>query len=151
MLALTTAMWPTGDVAAYDGASRTLTIFAARCSVDYAGDASADECGDSPMPDVTFRVGRPNTDLVITARTDDMGMVAFDIADLPLRGTIRVVEELPAGTARVIPCCADDAGAPLTIIDESFPDNDPPIAAALITVGETGNVHCDWYNVSAVP
>ena len=147
VLVLATAMWPTRDAAAQSGASRTLTILAARCPAGYTGDASADECDDSPMPDVTFRVGRPYTDFVITARTDDAGVVVFDIADLPLRGSIRVIEELPPGTARVVPYCVDDAGAPVPISDEPFPDNDPPIAAALVTVGEAGGIRCDWYNV----
>jgi hypothetical protein len=130
-----------------DGATRTLTILAARCPAGYTGDASADECDDSPMPDVTFRVGRPYTDFVITARTANAGVVVFDIADLPLRGSIRVIEELPLGTARVVPYCVDDAGVPVPISDEPFPDNDPPIAAALVTVGEAGGIRCDWYNV----
>ena len=143
---------PTPHVAAsQDGATRTLTILAARCPAVYAGDASADECDDAPVQDVTFRAGRPFTDFVITAHTDDEGLVVFDIADLPLRGTIRVIEETPPGTARVVPYCVDDAGTPLTITEEPFPDNDPPSAAALVTVGEKGSVHCDWYNVSAVP
>jgi hypothetical protein len=130
-----------------DGATRTLTILAARCPAGYMGDASADECDDFPMPDVTFRVGRPFSDFVITARTDDAGMVAFDIADLPLRGAIRVIEELPPGIARVVPYCVDDAGFPVTISDEPFPNNDPPIAVALVTVGDAGHICCDWYNV----
>jgi hypothetical protein len=130
-----------------DGATRTLTILVARCPSGYSGDASADECDHAPMPGVTFRVGRPYTDFVITARTDDEGLVVFDIADLPLRGTIRVIEETPPGTARVVPYCVDDAGAPVPISDEPFPDNDPPIAAALVTVGDAGDIRCDWYNV----
>ena len=136
--------------AALGGVTRTLTIFAARCPAGYAGDASADECDDAPVQDVTFRVGRPFTDFVITGRTNSDGIVVFDIAGLPYRGTVRVIEDLPLGAARVVAYCVDDAGTPLTIADEPFPDNDPPIAAALITVGETGNVHCDWSNVSAV-
>ena len=136
---LAVSIWLAGDVTAQEGATRTLTILAARCPAGYAGDASADECDDTPMPAVTFRVGRPYTDFVITARTDDDGIVVvFDITDLPYRGTIRVIEDLPPGTARVVAFCVDDAGTPLAITDEPFPDNDPPIAAALVTVGETG-------------
>lgn len=137
--------------ASQDGATHTLTILAARCPAVYAGDASADECDDSPMPDVTFRVGRPYTDFVITARTDDAGVVVFDIAALPYRGTVRIIEELPPGMARVVPYCVDDAGTPVAISEEPFPDNDPPIAAALVTVGDAGDIRCDWYNVPAIP
>jgi hypothetical protein len=147
VMTLTSALGPAGKVTAQDEATRTLTILAARCPAVYAGDASADECDDTPMPDVTFRVGRPYTDFVITARTDDEGIVVFDIAGLPLRGTIRVIEEMPPGTARVVPYCVDDAGAPVPISDEPFPDNDPPIAATLVTVGDAGDIRCDWYNV----
>ena len=148
LLMFAAALGSAGDLTAQDGASRTLTIFAARCPAGYAGDASADECDDSPMPDVTFRVGRPFTDFVVAGRTDDAGVVVFDIADLPLRGTIRVIEELPPGTARVVPYCVDDAGTPVTISHEPFPNNLPPIAAALVTVGDAGDIRCDRYSVS---
>ena len=137
--------------ASQDGATRTLTILTARCPAVYAGDASADECDDSPMPNVTFRVGRPFAHFVITARTDDAGVVMFDIAALPYRGTVRIFQELPTGTAHVVPYCIDDAGTPLTISEEPFPDNAPPIAAALVTVGDVGDIRCDWYNVPAIP
>jgi hypothetical protein len=147
VMALATAQGSTGEVTAQDDATRTLTILAARCPVGYAGVASADECDDSPMPEVTFWVGRPYTDFVITARTDMEGIVAFEIADLPYRGTIRVIEELPPGTARVVAYCIDDAGVPVTITEEPLPDNNPPIAAALVTVGDAGDIRCDWYNV----
>ena len=136
------------DVTAQDVARRTLTILAAECPAGYAEDASTDECDDSPMPDVTFRVSRPLTDFVITERTDDEGLVTFDIAGLPLRGTIRVIEELPPGIARTVAYCVDAAGTPVPISDEPFPDNDPPIAAAQVTVGNVGDVRCDWYNVT---
>ena len=151
MMALVSALGLAGDVIAQGGVTRTLTILAARCPAGYAGDASADECDDTPMAAVNFRVGRPYTDFVITARTDDDGLVVFDITDLPYHGTIRVVEDLPPGIAGAVAFCVDDAGTPLALTEEPSPDNDPPITAALITVGETRNVHCDWYNVSAVP
>jgi hypothetical protein len=147
MLVLIAVMGPTGDMAAEDGASRTPTKFAGNCPAGYADDASVDECDDTPMRDVTFQVGRPFTDFVITGRTDSVGIVAFEIADLPYRGTIRVIEDLSPGTARVAASCIDDTGTPLNITDEPFPENDPPIAAALVTVGERGDVHCDWYNI----
>jgi hypothetical protein len=149
-MALTSALGSAGPATAQDEATRTLTILAARCPAGYASDASADECDDAPVHGVTFRVGRPYTDFVITARTDDAGVVMFDIADLPYRGTVRIIEELPPGTARVVAYCVDDAGAPVTVTDEPFPDNDPPIAAALVTVGDAGDIRCDWYNVPAI-
>jgi hypothetical protein len=146
---LAMVMQLSSDVIAQDGAVRTLTILAARCPAGYAGDASADECDGSPMADVTFRVGRPYTDFVITGRTDIEGLVVFEIADLPFRGTIRIIEELPAGTDRTLASCVDDAGTPITVSDEPFPDHEPPIAAALVTVGDTGDIRCDWYNIPA--
>jgi hypothetical protein len=73
MMALMSALGFAGGVIAQGGVTRTLTILAARCPAGYAGDASADECDNTPMPAVTFRVGRPYTDFVITTRTDDEG------------------------------------------------------------------------------
>jgi hypothetical protein len=99
------------------------------------------------MPDVTFRVGRPCTDFVFTGRAEIEGIKAFEIADLPYRGMIRIIEELPLGTARVGASCINEAGTPLTITDEPFPENDPPLSAALVAARETGDVRCDWYNV----
>ena len=96
---------------------------------------------------MTFRVGRPSTDFVITARTDTDGIVAFEIMDLPYRGTIRVVEELPPQTTHVVACCVDGAGTPLSISSEPFPGNERLIRVAQLSVGATGDVRCDWYNV----
>jgi hypothetical protein len=148
VMLLTAALWPIGAATAQDG-SRNLTIFKARCPAGYAGDASADECDDTPGVDVPFRVGRPLTDFFTTARTDDEGLVVFDIEGLPLRGTIRIVEELAPGTARFVTYCVDEAGDPLDITYEDIPENDPPIGVADVAVGEVGNVRCDWYNVPA--
>ena len=147
VMGLAMALGLSKEVTAQEEGARALTIFATRCTAGYPGHASADECDDTPMPNVTFRVGRPFTDFVMTARTDDAGMVTFDIADLPLRGTIRVIEELPPGTARVVTCCVDDAGIPAPITDAPVPDNDPPVAAADVSVGNAGDIRCDWYNV----
>jgi hypothetical protein len=147
VMTLMSALGPAGKVAAHDEATRTLTILVARCAPGYAGDASAEECEETPMPGVTFRVGRPYSDFVITGRTDSEGIVAFGIAELPYRGTIRISEELPPGIAGAVVYCVDDAQTPLTITDEPVPDNDPPIASALVTVGETGDLRCDWYTI----
>ena len=92
---------------------------------------------------MTFRVGRPYTDFVITARTDTDGIVAFEIMDLPYRGTIRVVEDLPPATMHVVAYCVDDAGTPLSISNEPFPGNKPLIRAAQLSVGATGDVRCE--------
>ena len=98
LMALITALWTSGDLIAQDDAPRTLTILALRCPDGYVGEIPAAAC-DTPVGDVIFRVGRPLSDLVIIERTDAAGTVKFDIADLPLRGTVRLIEELPAPTA----------------------------------------------------
>ena len=137
------------SVTAQDDATRTLTIFAVRCSTDSPEDASGAPCDGLPMSDVAFRAGRPFTDFVLTGRTDEAGIVAFDIAGLPANGIIRVIEELPPGTERFLVSCVDEAGAPLAITYENLPQNVPPIAAAYVTVGDTGDVLCNWYNALA--
>jgi hypothetical protein len=148
MLVLTTMMWPAGGASAQDGVSRTLTLLAALCPPYYVGDASADECDNAPMPGVGFRVGRPYTDFFMTAYTDAAGLVAFDITELPLNGTIRLSEELPPRTARIVAYCVDQTGIPLPLTYVAVPSNVPPIMVADIAVGETGDVYCDWYNVA---
>jgi hypothetical protein len=135
--------------AAQDYASRTLRIFAALCPAGYAGESFADECGDTPVVATRFRVGRPLTDFFTTALTDDEGVVNFDIAGLPLEGTIRIVEELAPETARFVTSCVDEDGNPLDITYEDFPENIPPIGVADVSVGETGDVRCDWYEIPA--
>jgi hypothetical protein len=82
----------------------------------------------------------------LPGRTDSEGVVAFEIADLPYRGTIRIIEEFPPGTARVVAYCVDKAGTPLAITNEPVPKNDPPIVTALVTIREASDVRCDWYN-----
>ena len=77
-------------VTAQDDAMRTLTIVAVACSTVSSGDASGSPCDGLPMLGVAFRAGRPFTDFVLTGRTDEAGMVAFDIAGLPSDGIIRV-------------------------------------------------------------
>lgn len=136
-------------VTAQDDATRTLTIIAVGCSTGSSGDASGAPCESLPMSGVAFRAGRPFTDFVLTGRTDEAGKVAFDIAGLPSDGTIRVIEELPPRTERFLASCVDEAGAPLAITYENLPQNVPPIAAAYVTVGDTGDVRCEWYNALA--
>jgi hypothetical protein len=150
-MVLAITIWLVPAVPAQDDAARTITILAARCPAGYMGDASADECDDAPMPGVAFRAGRPYTDFFLTARTDAAGIVAFEFAGLPYRGTLRVIEELPPGTARFVANCVDAAGTPLAITYEDFPENVPPIGVADVSVGDTGDVRCDWYNVPTVP
>lgn len=128
-------------------AQRTLTILAVACPPGYVGNATAYECADAPMPGVVFRAGRPLTDFFLTAPTDAAGLVTFDITDLPLDGTIRVIEEVPDRTARIVVSCVDQPGAPLPITYVPMHGNVPPIMVADIAAGETGNVACDWYNV----
>jgi hypothetical protein len=134
--------------AAQDEATRTLTLLAARCPATYVGDASADECDNAPMPGVAFRVGRPFTDFFMSAYTDASGLVVFDITNLPLHGIVRLMEELPPRTARIVAYCVDQAGAPLPLTYVAMPGNEPPIMVADVSVGETGDVYCDWYNVA---
>lgn len=148
LIALSTSLWAIGGATAQDGAGRMLTILAARCPANYFGAAAADECDDAPMPGVGFRVGRPYTDFFMTAYTDAAGLVAFDITDLPLHGTIRLIEELPPQTARIVVYCVDQVGAPLPLTYVAVPGNVPPIVVADLAVGETGDVACDWYNVA---
>ena len=147
-LTIMTAAWSSGEARTQDGLDRTLTIFTGLCPANYAGAASADECDDAPMMGVAFRVGRPYTDFFMTARTDDEGVVAFEITGLPLRGTIRVIEELPPQTARIVAYCIDQSGPPLQITYVAMPGNVPPIMVADVAVGETADVRCDWYNVA---
>jgi hypothetical protein len=145
---LAAAIWPIGGTTAQGGASRTLTLLTARCPANYVGSASNDECDHAPMPGVGFQVGRPMTDFFITAYTDAAGLVAFDITGLPLNGTVRLIEELPPQTARIVAYCVDQAGTPLPLTYVAVPMNVPPIMVADVAVGETGDVYCDWYNVA---
>jgi hypothetical protein len=147
VVALVLAVAP--PVTAQDDATRTLTISAVGCATNSAGDASGAPCDGLQMSGVAFRAGRPFTDFVLTGRTDEAGMVAFAIAGLPSEGILRVIEELPPRTERFLAACVDEAGAPLAITYENLPQNVPPIAAAYITVGDTGDVRCDWYNALA--
>jgi hypothetical protein len=142
------AIWPSGGATAQEGSSRTLTLLTARCPANYIGTASADECDNAPMPGVAFRVGRPYTDFFMTAYTDAAGLVVFDITDLPLHGTIRLIEELPPRTARIVVYCVDQAGTPLPVTYVPMHGNVPPVMVADLAVGETGDVFCDWYNVA---
>lgn len=145
---LATMIWTIADVSAQGGANRTLTILAAQCPASYVGTASADECDDAPMPGVAFRAGRPYTDFFMSAATDAAGLVAFDITGLPLRGTIRLMEETPPNTARVVVFCVDQTGTPLPITYVPMHGNVPPIMVADVSVGESGDAFCDWYNVA---
>ena len=143
VMALTAAMWPAGGAAQDD--SRMLRVFSARCPADNAVDPTRGECDGTPSVDVVFHAGRPMTDFYITRRTNAAGIVAFPIEDLPLNGTIRLIQELPRGTARFVAFCFDEAGAPLAITYEDFPENEPPIGVAAVDVGEEGDARCDWY------
>ncbi len=147
VLALALAVVAAGGATAQDGASRTLTIYKAECWPGYEGDASANECDANPVPGIPFRVGRPFTDVFSEyIPTDAEGLVAFGFDGLPLDGTLRVIEQLPAGTEYFVAYCVDAAGAPLRI---DYPDDvgNPDLGVADVTVGETGDVRCDWYNV----
>jgi hypothetical protein len=147
-LVLATAL-TSSSVTAQDDATRTLAIFAVGCSADSLGDASDAPCDGLPMSGIAFRAGRPFTDFVLTGQTDEAGMVTFDIAGLPLDGIVRVIEELPLRTERFLASCVNEAGDPLAITHENLPQNVPPLAVAYVTVGDTGDVRCDWYNAPA--
>ena len=45
--------------------------------------------------------------------------------------------------------CVDEDGNPLQLTYEDFPENIPPIGVADVSVGETGDVRCDWYDIPA--
>lgn len=133
---------------ANDDAGRTLTIYKAECPAGYVGDASADECDANPVSGVPFRIGRPFTDAFTDfVATDDEGLVVFDIGGLPLDGTLRVVESVPAGTEEFVVYCVDEAGSALDITYGDYSESNPDIGVADVAVGTAGNVLCDWYNV----
>lgn len=147
MLGLLTVGCPTVGARAQDGASRTLTIYAAECPAGYAGDASADQCDANPITGAPFRVGRPYTEAFYEdVPTDANGLVTFEIAGLPLDGTLRIIETLPAGAERFVTYCVDSSGVPLPI---SYPADvgNPALGVADVAVGDVGDVACDWYNV----
>lgn len=149
LLVLLAVGWPTVEARAQDGPSRTLTIYAAECPAGYAGDASADECDANPIAGVPFRVGRPYSEAFYEdVPTDVKGLVAFDIAGLPLDGTLRIIETLPAGAERFAAYCVDSSSVPLPI---SYPADvgNPALGVADVAVGDVGDVACDWYNVPA--
>lgn len=130
--------------------SRTLTIYKAECPPGYMGDASADECDANPVPGVPFRIGRPFTDAFYeNVSTDAEGLVAFEFDGLPLDGTLRVIEELPANTAHFVVYCVDDSGDALDITYGDYAESNPDLGVVDIAVGEAGDVACDWYNVPA--
>lgn len=146
-VALIGAAWPVEEATGQGGAGRTITVYKAECPPGYAGDASADECDENPIAGVRFRVGRPFTDAFYEyVPTDAEGLVAFEIDGLPLNGTLRVIEELPAGTERFVAYCVDGAGDPLGIV---YPEDmgNPALGVADVAVGEAGDAACDWYNV----
>ncbi len=127
---------------------RTLTIYKAECPPGYTGHASGDECDANPVPGVPFRIGRPSTDAFYeNVPTDAEGLVAFEFNGLPLDGTLRVIEELPADTEHFVVYCVDDSGDPLEI---GYVDNtvsNPALGVVDLAVGEQGDVACDWCNV----
>lgn len=133
-----------------ESGSRILTIYKAACPSSYTGDASADECDANPVPGVPFRIGRPFTDAFSdNVPTDAEGLVSFEFNGLPLDGTLRVIEELPADTERFVVYCVDGSGDPLSItyLDNSV--SNPGLGVVDVEVGEQGDVACDWYNVPA--
>jgi hypothetical protein len=130
------------------GTERTLTILTALCPAGYAGDASADECDANPMAGVSFRIGRPFTDAFSDyVPTNTEGLVAFEFDGLPLDGTLRIIEELPADTERFVVYCVDEAGNAFGITYPDYTETNPGLGVADVAVGEVGDVACDWYNV----
>jgi len=128
--------------------SRTLTIYKAECPPGYTGDASADECDANPVPGVPFRIGRPFTDAFYeNVPTDAEGLVAFEFNGLPLDGTLRVIEEIPANTEDFVVYCVDDSGDPLDLTYVDYTVSNPGLGVVDVAVGERGDVACDWYNV----
>jgi len=137
-----------GGLTAPDDARRTLTVYAAECPAGYAGNASSDECDDNPAAGVSFRIGRPFTEAFTDyVPTDGEGLVYFGFAGLPLDGTLRMIEELPANTEHFVAFCVDELGTPLSITYADYSEGNPSIGVADVAVGEAGDVACDWYNV----
>lgn len=127
---------------------RTLTIYKAQCPAGYVGDASADECDANPVSGVPFRIGLPFTDAFTDfVATDNEGLVVFDIDDVALDGTLRVIESVPSNTERFVVYCVDESNAALNITYVDYPESSPDIGVVDVAVGTTGNILCDWYNV----
>lgn len=128
-------------------AGHTITLYAAACPPDYAGDASADECDADPVAGVPFRVGRPFSEAFTDyVTTGDDGQVVLRFDGLPANGALRVIGSLPIGTARFVAYCLDDAGTPLEV---SYPGDvgNPHLGVADVAVGSASDVLCDWYLV----
>lgn len=129
-------------------ADRTLTIYKAECPAGYVGDASAEECDANPVSGVPFRIGLPFTDAFTDfVATDNEGLVVFDIDDVALDGTLRVIESVPSDTERFVVYCVDESNATLSITYVDYPESSPDIGVVDVAVGTTGNILCDWYNV----
>lgn len=112
------------------------------------GDASADECDDNPSAGVPFRVGRPFTDAFTDfVPTDGEGLVTFGFDGLPLDGTLRVIEQIPAGIGHFVAYCVDESGGELGVAYPDYAESSPGIGVADVAVGTADNVLCDWYNV----
>lgn len=148
IVGILSTLGPVGDLAAQNPSGRTLTILSAQCPPGYAGSASADECDNNPLPGVRFRVGRPFTDAFTDfASTSMEGLASFEFDGMPLNGTLRIVEEIPLGTDRIVVYCVDDAGSPLEITYVDYAQTSPDIGVVDVSVGVAGNVACDWYHV----
>lgn len=133
--------------AIYD-ADRTLTIYTAECPVGYVGDASADECDANPVSSVPFQIGLPFTDAFTDfVVTDNEGLVIFDIENVALDGTLRVIESVPSGTEQVVVYCVDESNDALAITYVDYLESNPDIGVVDVAVGTTGDILCDWYNV----
>lgn len=147
LLAAVVSTWPLHSAFAQDNMTRTLTIFDAECPAGYMGSASADECDNSPAAGVLFRIGRPFTEAFTDfVPTDNDGLVTFGFGDASwLNGTLRVIEQLPTGTASFVAYCVDETGNSLRITYPAVGDFN--LGVADIGAGKSGNVACDWYNV----
>lgn len=131
-----------------EGGDRTVTIYAAECLPGYTGDASADECDANPVTGAVFQLGSPITNsFTDSVTTGDEGLVVFQFDEMWSSGPIRIIEELPAGTERVVVYCVDDAGSELGITYVANTVSSPELAVVDVTVESEGDILCDWYNV----
>lgn len=146
LIALAGPVGPRDRVSAQDGEGRLLTILAALCPEGYVGNASADECDDSPISGVPFQIAIPFTEAITDpVLTDEEGLVSLPFEGMPMDGTLRVIESLPPGTERFVVYCVDDMGTELAVTYDST--SNPGLGVADIAVGDANAVFCDWYHV----
>ncbi len=136
-------------VLAQSGTGGTLTILAALCPPGYVGNASADECDNSPLANIPFRIGIPYTEAFTEdLNTDNDGIVTFALFP---SDQIRLIEALPPDTTRYVVYCVDGSGNELNI---TYPDDaggNQALGVVDVFLAGASDVLCDWYNVPFLP